>query len=298
MSSFLFSKVEHPCMIIPRPFRFGARVLDLACPQVMGILNVTPDSFSDGGELLHNGAVDLDKVLQRAEAMVSAGASILDIGGESTRPGAAAVSAAEELERMAPVFEALAARFDVVLSMDTSTPEVITACAALGAGLINDVRALTLPGSMQAAAASQLPICLMHIKGEPRTMQQSPRYQDVVSEVIAYLHERVTSALDAGVDRGRLLVDPGFGFGKNLEHNLRLLKELQRFKELQLPLLIGLSRKRMLGSLTGRPEQQRGAAGVAAALIAVMKGACIVRTHDVPETVDALKVWHALQKLD
>lgn len=285
-------------MIISRPFRFGTRELDLSRPQVMGIINVTPDSFSDGGELLQRGKVDIDKVLQRADVMVTAGASILDIGGESTRPGAAPVSDAEELERVAPVFEALTARFDVVLSMDTSSPAVMAACAALGGGLINDVRALTRPGAVQAAASSTLPVCLMHLRGEPRTMQQSPLYQDVVAEVIGYLHERVTNAIAAGIDRARLLVDPGFGFGKTLEHNLRLLNQLERLAELELPVLIGLSRKRMLGSLTGRPEQERVAAGVAAALIAVMKGACIVRTHDVPETVDALKVWHELQKLN
>jgi dihydropteroate synthase len=281
-----------------RLFRFGTRVLDLGRPQVMGIINVTPDSFSDGGELLESGKVALDKVLRRAESMVTGGASLLDIGGESTRPGAAAVSEAEELDRVAPVVEALAARFDVVLSLDTSSAGLITTGADLGAGLINDVRALARPGALQAAAATGLPVCLMHIRGEPRTMQEAPVYQDVVAEVLGYLQARVTACAAAGIGRDHLLLDPGFGFGKTLAHNLTLLDQLQQLVALRFPVLIGVSRKRMLGALTDKPEQGRLAAGLAAAVVAVMKGACIVRTHDVPETVDALQLCAHLHSLD
>ena len=284
-------------MPTPHPFRFGTRTLDLSVPHTMGILNITPDSFSDGGELLQQGKPVLDLVLQRAEAMVQAGASFLDIGGESTRPGAAPITESEELDRIAPVLQALAARFDVVLSVDTSSAEVMAACAQLGAGLINDVRALTRAGALQAAVASGLPVCLMHMKGEPRTMQANPTYDDVVAEVIAYLHARKLACVEAGIDATRLLVDPGFGFGKTLTHNLELLNAIERFSALECPVLIGLSRKRMLGTLTGKPEKERVAAGVAAAVVAVMNGARIVRTHDVAETVDALQICrHLLQQ--
>jgi len=274
----------------------GRRVLDLATPHVMGILNVTPDSFSDGGELMQDGRVVLSRVLQRAEAMVCAGATLLDIGGESTRPGALAVSTAEELDRVAPVVEALAANVDVILSVDTSNPEVMQASAALGAGLINDVRALGNPGALQAAAATGLPVCLMHIKGEPGTMQHAPHYDDVVTEVIDFLRARIVACIGGGIAPERLLLDPGFGFGKTLEHNLALLDHLEQFAALELPLLVGMSRKRMLGTLTGKPENERTAAGVAAAVVAVMKGARIVRTHDVAATADALKVCGRLQR--
>jgi dihydropteroate synthase len=273
-----------------RLFRFGSRELDLSVPHVMGILNITPDSFSDGGELLQQGKPALDLVLRRAESMVQAGASFLDVGGESTRPGAVAVSESEELDRIAPVLEALAARFDVVLSVDTSSASVMKATARLGAGLINDVRALSRPGALQAAATSGLPVCLMHMQGEPGTMQTAPSYQDVAHEVIGWLQQRISACTAAGLGRERLLVDPGFGFGKTLTHNLELLNAIERFSALECPVLVGLSRKRMLGMLTGKPEKERVAAGLAAAVIAVMKGACIVRTHDVPETVDALQV--------
>lgn len=279
----------------PKTLQCGGRVLDLTRPHVMGILNVTPDSFSDGGELLQGGRVAMARVLARAEAMLAAGATLLDIGGESTRPGAAPVSEAEELERVLPVVEALATRFDVVLSVDTSNAAVIRASAQLGAGLINDVRALARPGALAAAAASGLPVCLMHIRGEPGTMQQAPQYLDVVAEVMAELQSRIAVCTHAGIARERLLVDPGFGFGKTLEHNLALLDNLQRFSALELPLLVGLSRKRMLGALTGKPENERVAAGIAAAVVAVMKGASIVRTHDVGVTVDAIKLVAALR---
>lgn len=277
------------------PFAFGSRVLDLATPQVMGILNITPDSFSDGGELLHAGAPALDAIRRRAETMVAAGASLLDVGGESTRPGATPVSLQEELDRVLPVLEALR-DLDAVLSVDTSTPELMRACAAYGAGLINDVRALERPGALAAAAASGLPVCLMHRQGEPATMQVAPSYDDVVTEVVEFLQRRVEACIAVGIDRSRLLVDPGFGFGKTLGHNLRLLKQLAVLSSLQLPILIGLSRKRMLGAVTGRPEKERVVAGVVAAVLAVQQGACIVRTHDVAETVDAMKLLCAIRE--
>lgn len=278
------------------PFAFGSRILDLAVPQVMGILNITPDSFSDGGELLAGGQPDLDSVLRRAEAMVMAGATLLDIGGESTRPGARSVSVQEELDRVLPVVEALK-HFDVVLSVDTSSPQLMLAAAGQGAGLINDVRALERPGALAAAAASGLPVCLMHRQGEPATMQDAPVYRDVVADVCGYLQARAEHCSAAGISRDRLLLDPGFGFGKTLEHNLQLLDGLEALQALGLPVLIGLSRKRMLGALTGKAEKERVVAGVAAAVIAVMKGACIVRTHDVDATVDAMKICRALQEI-
>lgn len=281
---------------VPQPFAFGSRILDLSVPQVMGILNITPDSFSDGGELLADGRPDLDGVRRRAEAMVAAGATLLDIGGESTRPGARVVSVQQELDRVLPVLEALRP-FDVVLSVDTSSPELMRAAAANGAGLINDVRALERDGALAAASASGLPVCLMHRQGEPATMQDAPVYRDVVGDVCGYLQARVEASLAAGIDRERLLLDPGFGFGKTLEHNLQLLDGLEALQVLELPVLIGLSRKRMLGTLTGKAEKERVVAGVAAAVIAVMKGACIVRTHDVDATMDAMKVCRALQEL-
>jgi len=264
----------------------------------MGILNVTPDSFSDGGELMRNGRIDLDKIIARAEQMVIAGADFLDIGGESTRPGAAPVTETEELERVAPVVEALAQRFDIVLSIDTSSPQVMSVCAALGVGLINDVRALAKPQAMEAAARSGLPVCIMHIQGSPETMQVAPNYADVVSEIIEYLRTRIELCTTAGISRERIIVDPGFGFGKSLPHNLTLLKNMEKFLALELPVLVGLSRKRMLGFVTGKSEKDRVAGGIAAAVIAVMKGACIVRTHDVSETVDALKICDSVRSVE
>jgi dihydropteroate synthase len=271
-------------------FQFGSRVLDLAIPRVMGVLNITPDSFSDGGELMSNGTADLDKIFLRAELMVDAGVDFLDIGGESTRPGATAVTEEEELERVVPVVEALARRFDVVISVDTSSPKIMSQCASVGAGLINDVRSLARPGALEAAARSGLPVCIMHMQGTPETMQEAPHYVEVVPEVLQFLKGKVAACNEAGIITDRIIVDPGFGFGKSLQHNLELLNQMEKFLALEQPVLVGLSRKRMLGFITGKSGKDRVAAGIAATVIAVMKGACIVRTHDVPETIDALKV--------
>jgi len=271
-------------------FDFAGKKLPLDEPQVMGILNLTTDSFSDGGELLDGGKPQLDAILQRAESMVLAGATFLDLGGESTRPGATGVSEAEELDRVLPVLEALKARFDVVISLDTSSPALMREGARLGAGLINDVRSLSREGALEAAVETGLPVCLMHMQGEPRTMQQAPHYEDVVKEVTDYLLERAQQCEAAGITRDKLLLDPGFGFGKNLQHNLTLLHYLERLVISDFPLLIGVSRKRMLGEITGKKEKDRIFAGIAAAVIAVNKGAWIIRTHDVAATVDAVKV--------
>lgn len=274
----------------------AGRLLDLSSPRVMGVLNVTPDSFSDGGTLYEDAALSRDRLLQRASAMVEAGVDILDIGGESTRPGAARVSLQEELDRVIPAVELLAAEFDVVLSVDTSSAEVITAAAAAGMGLINDVRSLTRPGALAAAAATGLPVCLMHMRQEPDVMQKAPHYQDVVADVLEWLQQRVAACVAAGIDRARLLVDPGFGFGKNLQHNLVLLNRLEALHALGLPLLVGMSRKTMISAaLGGRDTSQRLPGGLALHAIAVFKGAHIVRVHDVAETVDAVRIAAAVR---
>jgi len=267
----------------------AGRALDLSTPRVMGILNITPDSFSDGGDFFVSAAA-----VQRAETMVEQGAAIIDVGGESTRPGAGPVDAAEEIRRIVPVIELLARRLPVAISVDTSKPEVMRAAADAGAGLINDVRALRAPGAEAMAAALGLPVCLMHMQGEPRTMQGDPRYDDVVAEVTGFLRARVIACEQAGIARGRLLIDPGFGFGKTLAHNLTLLSGLAAVTDVGVPVLVGLSRKAMLGRLTGRDVGARTAAGVAAAVLAVERGARLIRTHDVTETVDALKVAAAV----
>lgn len=269
---------------------FAGHVVDLSQPQVMAVLNVTPDSFSDGGRFNR-----LDTALAQAERLVQEGASFIDVGGESTRPGAADVSVQQELERVCPVVEAINERLDVAISVDTSTPEVITQSAALGAGLINDIRSLRREGALQAAAATGLPVCLMHMQGEPGTMQQRPHYDSVNAEVTAFLMERVAEAKDAGISSERLILDPGFGFGKNLEHNLVLLGALEQLGALGYPLLVGMSRKSMLGQITGRDVAERLPASLAVATIAAMKGAAIIRVHDVRETVDAMKVVTALK---
>lgn len=266
----------------------AGKKLDLSQPAVMGVLNVTPDSFSDGGRYLL-----LDAALRRAETMVAEGAALIDVGGESTRPGAAPVSVQEELDRVLPVVERLARALPVPISVDTSKPELIREAARAGAGLINDVRALRRPGALEAAVASGLPVCLMHIQGDPATMQQEPGYVDVVAEVYAFLAERVAVCAGAGIPRQRLLVDPGFGFGKTLEHNLLLLRHLHRFADLAAGILVGVSRKSMIGMLLNAPVGERLAGSLAAAVIAFWQGATIIRVHDVRETVQALCVCAA-----
>ena len=270
--------------------RCADKLLDLSAPLVMGVLNVTPDSFSDGGRFLDPAAA-----IAQGVRMAEEGAAIIDVGGESTRPGAESVSAVLELERVLPVIQALRGATGAVLSVDTSKPEVMTAAAAAGAGLINDVRALRAAGALEAARASGCALCLMHMQGEPRTMQLAPRYTDVVAEVRAFLGARVAACRAAGIDAERLLVDPGFGFGKNLEHNLQLLRALPQLAADGVPVLVGLSRKSMLGKLTGRSGEARLAGSVALAALAVLNGARIVRAHDVAATLDAVRVAVAVR---
>ncbi|RUQ31790.1 MAG: dihydropteroate synthase [Candidatus Competibacteraceae bacterium] len=266
----------------------AGKMLDLNQPAVMGVLNVTPDSFSDGGCYLQP-----DAALRRAEIMAEEGAAIIDVGGESTRPGAPLVTVQEELDRVLPVVERLTRALSIPISVDTSKPEVMREAARVGAGLINDVRALQAPGALDVAAASGLPVCLMHLRGEPATMQQVPRYSDAVAEVYAFLAERVQICEAAGISRDRILVDPGFGFGKTLEHNLRLLRHLNRFTDLAAGVLVGISRKSMIGLLLNTPVTERLSGSLAAAVIALWQGAKIIRTHDVRETVQALCVCAA-----
>jgi dihydropteroate synthase len=268
----------------------GGRPLDLSRPRVMGILNITPDSFSDGGRYRSTTAA-----LEHAHAMVEAGAELIDVGGESTRPGACPVDVAEELERVIPVIAALAAALPVPISVDTYKPEVMAAAVAAGAGLINDVFALRTPGALEAATRLGVPVCLMHMAGEPQTMQEAPSYTDVVAQVHAFLAGRIEQCLAVGIPRAHLLIDPGFGFGKRLAHNLSLLAHLDAFLDLGVPILVGLSRKSMVGALTGRPPAARLAASLAAAVLAAQRGALILRVHDVAETRDALAVWEAVR---
>jgi dihydropteroate synthase len=263
--------------------------LDLSQPQVMGILNVTPDSFSDGGQFFDSG-----RALEHALQMVADGAAIIDIGGESTRPGASLVEEAEERRRVLPVIEQLAARSTVLISVDTSRPALMRAAVAAGAGLINDVRGLRAPGAVQAVAESGAAACLMHMQGEPATMQQAPHYDDVLTEVRGMLRERIEACERAGVARERLCVDPGIGFGKGIAHNLTLLRRLRELEPLGCPIVVGASRKSMLEALTGRPLAQRLAGSLALATAAVLHGARIVRAHDVAPTVDALRVAAAM----
>ncbi|KAA9002749.1 dihydropteroate synthase [Affinibrenneria salicis] len=262
--------------------------LDLSYPQVMGILNVTPDSFSDGGR--HN---TLDAALFHAQEMIAAGATLIDVGGESTRPGAAGVGTAEELDRVVPVVEALAQRFDSWISVDTSKPEVITASAQAGAHLINDIRALNEPGALEAAAATGLPVCLMHMQGLPRTMQQAPHYDDLLAEVGDFFQQQIARCAASNIPKNKLILDPGFGFGKDLSHNYRLLAHLNELHRFGLPLLVGMSRKSMIGQLLHVPPLQRVTGSVACAVIAAMQGAKIIRVHDVKETVEAMRIVEA-----
>jgi dihydropteroate synthase len=273
----------------------GSKVLDLSRTQVMGIINTTPDSFSDGGALYQSSQLSLDQALRRAAGMVAAGATIIDVGGESTRPGAAAVALEEEMARVIPVVERLSAELDVVVSVDTSSPEVMRAAAEVGAGLINDVRALGRPGALAAAAATGLPVCLMHMQGSPATMQDAPVYADVLDEVVAFLQQRVADCVAAGIARECLVLDPGFGFGKTVTHNLRLLNNLDALHALGLPLLIGTSRKSMIDHVLQRPVDQRLAGSLATVAIAVMQGAQIIRVHDVAETVDVVRMTEAVR---
>lgn len=281
----------------PFTLQCGARQLVLDKPIIMGVLNITPDSFSDGGKLYDHQGAKLDDVLRTAEQMLTDGASILDVGGESTRPGAAIIGEQEELDRVIPVIEALSGRFDTVISVDTSSPAVMRQAASAGAGMINDVRGLERTGALQTAADTGLPICLMHMQGSPQSMQNNPDYRDVVDEVFEYLANRVAVCESLGIDRSRLIVDPGFGFGKTLEHNLSLLADLQRFSVLSLPLLVGLSRKSLLDKITGRAVDERLAGSITLAALAAERGAHIIRVHDVRESSDALAVVHALQKI-
>ncbi|SNC64572.1 dihydropteroate synthase [Marinobacter sp. es.048] len=270
---------------------FAGRELDMSRCHVMGVLNVTPDSFSDGGQFNRP-----DAALVRARQMVDDGATFIDIGGESTRPGATPVSVQEELDRVCPVVEAAARELDAVISVDTSAPEVMAETAKLGAGLINDVRALQREGAPEVAAKAGIPVCIMHIQGEPDTMQDRPEYRSVRREVSAFLTERIRVAERAGIRPENILLDPGFGFGKSLEHNLQLLASLEQMHILGHPMLVGVSRKSMLGHITGREVNERLPASLAAATIAAMKGASIIRVHDVRETVDAIRVVAAVKE--
>ena len=271
----------------------AGRTLVLDRPRVMGIVNVTPDSFSDGGQ--HN---SVEAAVAHALQLAREGADILDIGGESTRPGAADVSLDEELSRVIPLIERLAKETPLPISIDTSKPEVMRAAVAAGAGMINDVYALRREGALDAAAELGVPVVLMHMQGEPRSMQQAPDYDDVVAEVHRFLAERIFSAEMAGIAKKKIVVDPGFGFGKTTAHNLALLANMARFADLGVPVLAGLSRKRSIGELTGRDDpRERINGSLAAHLVAVQRGAMLVRTHDVAATVDALKVWHAIAQV-
>ncbi|MDF7796453.1 dihydropteroate synthase [Pseudomonas syringae] len=276
--------------LYPTRLPCGNRVLDLAHTHVMGILNATPDSFSDGGRYSQ-----VDAALRHAEAMVQAGATLIDIGGESTRPGARPVSASEEVERVAPLVEVIARELDVIISVDTSTPEVMLATAGLGAGLINDVRSLQRPGALEAAASTGLPVCLMHMLGEPGTMQNDPYYDDLVGEVCAFLAERMKQCVAAGIGQQQIILDPGFGFAKTLEHNLSLFKHMEALHALGRPLLVGVSRKSMIGAVLGRPVDQRLSGGLALAVLAMAKGARILRVHDVAETADVVRMIAAVE---
>ncbi|MDE2448905.1 MAG: dihydropteroate synthase [Gammaproteobacteria bacterium] len=277
----------------PVLLRCADRTLDLTRPVVMGVLNVTPDSFSDGGRF-----ASVDAAVEAGQRMAAEGAALIDVGGESTRPGAQPVSLQDELQRVLPVIERLRSAIAAVISIDTSRPEVMRAAAAAGAGFINDVRALRAPGALEAAAASGCGVCLVHMQGEPRTMQVAPHYADVVGEVRAFLAARLAACRSAGIGAARLTVDPGFGFGKNLEHNLTLLRHLAELAVEGTPLLVGLSRKATVGTLTGRPPGERVYGSVALAVLAAQRGARIIRVHDVAATVDALKVTAAVEGQD
>jgi len=285
------NKTGSPGTWAPR-LEWGQGLLELDVPRVMGVLNVTPDSFSDGGRYLDPG-----HAVERAHAMVEEGAAIIDVGGESTRPGAQAVSAGDEIDRVLPVVKRLVKELKVPVSVDTGKAAVINAVTDAGASLVNDVYALRLPGALEAAAAADCAICLMHMQGEPRTMQTSPHYENVVEEVCEFLESRADACVDAGIPPDRILLDPGFGFGKSLEHNLLLLRHLPELLDLGYPVMAGLSRKSSIGRLTGvKNPEERLAGSLAAASLAVWLGASVVRAHDVAATVQALAVIHAARR--
>jgi len=276
--------------LLPHVWTFGDLKLDLSQPHVMGILNVTPDSFSDGGR--HNQKED---AVARALEMMAEGATVIDIGGESTRPGAAAVEVEEEIRRVVPVVEALS-KHNVILSIDTSQPEVIRAAVRAGAHIWNDVRALTRPNALQTAAELNIPVIIMHMRGEPTTMNNLDQYEDVTVEVIRELSQRVQDALDVGVKAENIMIDPGFGFAKNAQQNLQLLNEFYKLTEMGYPILSALSRKRFIGTvLDGAAPQERAVGSATAHLLSIQQGACMVRAHDVKATADAIKVWQAMQ---
>ena len=273
----------------------GARTLDLSRPRIMGVLNVTPDSFSDGGQLYRDGHVDTDALLRRAEQMLAEGADILDVGGESTRPGAAVVGEAEELDRVVTAVETVAQHCDTIISVDTSTPSVMRESARCGAGLLNDVRGFQRPQALETAADSGLALCVMHMQGEPDTMQTAPSYSDVVQDIAEFLSQRLADVSGVGIDLDRVIIDPGFGFGKTAEQNFELLARLSELQGIGQPVLVGLSRKSMISSVLDRLPEQRMVASVALALMAVERGARIVRVHDVAATFDALSMWQTMR---
>ena len=266
------------------------KTLDLSTPKIMGILNFTPDSFSDSGKFFQ-----LDKALFQVETMLKQGASIIDIGGESTRPMAEEVTLEEELERVVPLVEAVRKRFDCWISVDSSKAQVMQEAAKVGMDLINDIRALQEPDALQTAARLALPVCIMHMQGQPRTMQLNPHYDDVVADILKFMQQRTEQCLASGIKKENLIWDPGFGFGKSVQHNYCLLQQFAVFCEQGFPVLAGISRKSMIGAVLDKPVEQRTVGSVAAALIAAMKGASILRVHDVAETADALKIWLATQ---
>ena len=274
----------------------AGRILDLTRPVIMGVINTTPDSFSDGGTLYRSSRLDIERAMTRARDMVAAGAVILDIGGESTRPGAQPVPPDEEMDRVLPLVERIAGELEVVISVDTSSPELMREASGAGAGLLNDVRALTRAGALEAAAATGLPVCLMHMQGQPDNMQVAPQYVDVVTQVREFLLARVAACERLGIVRERLILDPGFGFGKSVSHNMQLLQALPELAAMGFPLLVGLSRKSIIGTLLGRDVAERLPASLALAVMAVERGAAIIRTHDVAATADAVAMWAALQE--
>ena len=267
----------------------AGKVLDLSQPQVMGILNVTPDSFSDGGFF-----VSVPDAIEQARSMVLEGVAILDVGGESTRPGAKSVSAQEEIDRVIPVIDAIKQECDTIISIDTSKPDVMREAVKAGAGVINDVRALQESGALEAANDLAVPVCLMHMRGQPRTMQENPQYDDVIADVISFLRDRIKVCVEAGIPTEHLIIDPGFGFGKSVAHNLTLVKRLKDFSVLDLPVLMGVSRKSSIGTVLDKPVDQRLYGSVALATICCQLGANIIRTHDVAATVDAIKISQAV----